>query len=75
MRIKLLMTLMLMASTMMGQKTLTLEDVMPGGNNWYNLQPENRFTVWWANTPLETTADEVKNLVTGETIVTVVSMP
>ena len=52
-------------------KLLTLEDVMPSGNNWYNLQPENRYTAWWGNVPLETTADEVKELVKDVTLVNV----
>lgn len=55
----------------MAQKTLTLEDVMSGGNNWYNLQPENKYTQWWGNTPVETTADELKELLTGKSIITV----
>ncbi|MBQ9560386.1 MAG: DPP IV N-terminal domain-containing protein [Bacteroidaceae bacterium] len=62
---------MLMTGTAMGQKLLTLEDVMWSGNNYYNLAPENKFTAWWGNTPLETTPDGVKNLVTGESLVTV----
>ena len=54
-----------------GGLLLTLEDVMSGGSNWYNLQPENKYTQWWGNTPVETTADEVKELLTGKTLVTV----
>ena len=71
MKTKLITVFLLMASMAMGQKLLTLEDVMSGGNNWYNLQPENKYTAWWGNVPLETTPDEVKNLVTGETLLTV----
>ena len=70
-RILLFTAFMFMVSTVMGQKLLTLEDVMSGGSNWYNLQPENRFTAWWGNVPLETTPDEVKELMTGRTLVTV----
>ncbi len=62
---------MVMVSTVMGQELLTLEDVMSGGSNWHNLQPENRFTAWWGNVPVETTADEVKELMTGKTLVSV----
>ena len=71
MKTKLFLALMLMASIAMGQKLLTLEDVMWGGNNCHNLQPENKFTAWWGNTPLETTPDEVKILITGKTLLTV----
>ena len=46
MRTKLILLLSLMTSMLMAQKTLTLEDVMSGGNNWYNLQPENKYTQW-----------------------------
>ena len=71
MKTKLFIILSLMTTLAMAQKTLTLEDVMSGGNNWYNLQPENRVAAWWGNVPLETTADEVKHLLTGKTLVTV----
>ena len=70
-RINLFMVMMLMASMAMAQKFLTLEDVMPSGSNWYNLQPENRFTAWWGNVPVETTADEVKTLSDGKTLFTI----
>ena len=52
-------------------KSLTLNDVLGSGNNAHNLRPENRYTQWWGNTPIETTPDEAKNLLTGETIVSV----
>ncbi len=71
MRIKFFALLITLASTTMAQKLLTLEDVMWSGNNIYNMTPEHKNTAWWGNTPLETTADEVKNLQTGEVIVTV----
>ena len=71
MKTKLFVALMLMTGTAMGQKLLTLEDVMWSGNNYYNLAPENKYTTWWGNTPLEMTPDGVNNLVTGETLVTV----
>ena len=67
----LLAVMMCISNMVVAQKTLTLEDVMASGNNWFNLQPENRYTTWWGNVPLETTADEVKNLITGKRLVTV----
>ena len=67
----LFIVMILVTNMSMGQKTLTLEDVMSGGDNWHNLQPKNMFTAWWGNTPLETTADEVKELLTGKTLVSV----
>ena len=30
-------------------KHFTLEDVIPGGNNYKNLQPENMHLSWWGN--------------------------
>ncbi len=63
---------MMSANSMaMGQKLLTLEDVMSGGENWFNLQPENRFTQWWGNMAVETTSNEVKELLTGKLLFTV----
>lgn len=64
------MTLMV-AGNATAQKLLTLEDVMWSGNNYYNLMPENKYTAWWGNQAVETTADEVRDLKTGKTIVTV----
>jgi len=57
--------------TTQGERFLTLEDVMSGGSNWYNLQPENRYTQWWGNVAIETTADEVKELLTGKKLFSV----
>lgn len=64
------MTLMV-AGNAAAQKLLTLEDVMWSGSNYYNLMPENKYTAWWGNQAVETTADEVRDLKTGKTIVTV----
>ena len=72
MRTKLLALLLCMCGMIGAQETtqegrlLTLEDVMSGGSNWHNLQPENRYTQWWGNVAIETTADEVKELLTGK---------
>ena len=64
--------LMLMTtSSIMAQKQFSLEDLLSGGTNAYNLRPETRYTQWWGNTPVETTPEEAKNLLTGETIVSV----
>lgn len=73
MKIKhILMAMTLMAAgNATAQKLLTLEDVMWSGNNYYNLMPENKYTAWWGNQAVETTADEVRDLKTGKTIVTV----
>ncbi len=59
------------AQTMTAQKHLTLDDVLWGGNNTFNLAPENIFTTWWGNKAVETTPSEARDLLSGETIVTV----
>ena len=55
----------------LAQKAFTLNDLLSGGNNWYNLQPARKYTTWWGNTPVETTPDGCKDLSTGRSIVTV----
>ena len=72
MKTKLLMAVAMMAAATasLGQKVLTLEDVMYSGNNFFNLAPENLYTQWWGDTPLKTTPDEVVDLNTGQTLVT-----
>lgn len=62
---------MALCTPLMAQKSLTLNDLLGGGNNYYNLRAETKYTQWWGNTPIETTPDEAKNLLTGETIVSV----
>ena len=72
MKTKLLfMAVTLTATTALGQKLLTLEDVMYSGNNIYNMLPDNLYTQWWGNTAVQTTYDAVKDLQTEETLVTV----
>ncbi len=73
MKIKQILMVMaaMVATAGNAQKLFTLEDVMYSGSNWYNLQPETKYTQWWGNTAVETTPDEVKDLKKGETIVTV----
>ena len=46
------------------KKSFTLNDLMSGGSNFWNLQPAYMFTTWWSDTPLELTVDEVKRLET-----------
>ncbi len=67
------MTLM-MTTGLQAQKLLTLEDVMWGGANVYNLRPETKYTQWWGKCVVETTPDEVREARNGETIVTVAEL-
>ena len=63
-RILHLLAIILMAtSTMTAQdkKSFTLEDLMPGGNNYFNLQPKNiQGLGWWEDTMLKGEIDELK---------------
>lgn len=73
MKIKYLVASLLMSvcMPMMAQNQFTLDDLLWGGKTVYNLRPESRYLNWWGNTAVETTADEVRNALTGETIVSV----
>ena len=42
------------------KKSFTLDDLMWGGSNYWNLQPKNIFTAWWGDQLLETDVEEVK---------------
>ena len=51
-------TLLLFSTTAMAQKKqFTLEDLNPGGNNYYNLIPENRYATWWGDELVRTEYD------------------
>ncbi|MBO4905989.1 MAG: DPP IV N-terminal domain-containing protein [Bacteroidaceae bacterium] len=54
----LILCLMAITTVMAQQKTLTLNDVMSGGSNYWNLQPEYIYATWWGNTAVETTVDK-----------------
>ena len=48
--LNLLIIVFMATSAMMAQdkKSFTLEDLMPGGNNYFNLQPKNiQGLRWW----------------------------
>ena len=51
------------------KKALTLEDVMPGGSNFYNLQAENAYYTWWGEKLVKLGVDEMStvNLQNGNT--------
>ncbi len=56
------------------RKPLTLEDVMPGGSNYFRLSPDNLLATWWGDTAVETTPDEARRLPGGERIVSVAEL-
>lgn len=53
---------LLLATTTMAQtkKSFTLDDLMWGGNNYWNLQPKSIFTAWWGDRLLLTETDNVQ---------------
>ncbi len=53
---------LLLATTLMAQnkKSFTLDDLMWGGSNYWNLQPKNIYTAWWGDRLLQTDADDVQ---------------
>lgn len=63
-RILNLLTIVFMAtSAMMAQdkKSFTLEDLIPGGNNYFNLQPKNiQGLRWWGDLMLKGEIEELK---------------
>lgn len=43
-----------------GKKSFTLDDLMWGGSNFWNLQPKSIFTAWWGDQLLQTDVEDVK---------------
>ena len=61
--LNLLSIILMTTSVMMAQdkKSFTLEDLMPGGNNYFNLQPKNiQGLRWWGDLMLKGEIDELK---------------
>ena len=61
--LNLLAIIFMATSAMMAQdkKSFTLEDLMPGGNNYYNLQPKNiQGLSWWGDMVLKGEIEELK---------------
>lgn len=58
-KINLFLILSFFASVMMGQnKSFTLEDLLPGGNNFWNLQPKSMNLTWWGDNCIERTQEK-----------------
>lgn len=59
-----LIALLIMASSVtwaQDKKSFTLEDLMPGGNNYYNLLPQNLYGLqWWGDVCINADIEEVK---------------
>lgn len=44
-------------TTIMAQKTFTLEDLNFGGKNYHNMRPESRYTAWWGDQLIRTESE------------------
>lgn len=73
-KIKWMALLLMAACNLTAQKPFTLDDLLGGGKNYWQVQPENKYTTWWGETALETQPEEVKNLTTGKTLFTVAQL-
>ena len=66
--------LLLSVMTAMAQKSFTLDDLMSGGSNFWNLQPKNLYTAWWGDRLVRLEVDdctlqgESKPLLTTEAV-------
>ena len=54
----------LLPMTMMAQdkKSFTLDDLMWGGSNYYNIMPRSIHTAWWGDCLLQTDVEEIYQL-------------
>lgn len=54
----LILSILLPASIMaQTKKSFTLDDLIPGGDTYAQMQPKNMTVVWWGNVPVETTEE------------------
>lgn len=63
--LNLLAIILMTTSVMLAQdkKSFTLEDLMPGGNNYFSLQPQNMHGLtWWGDLLIQPDMEEVKTL-------------
>ena len=45
------------------KKSFTLEDLLPGGKNFYNLLPQNNHGLtWWNNRLMDCDVDDIKTI-------------
>ena len=49
-----LVSLMHVFAMAQGKKSFTLDDLLPGGSTYHQLQPQNMYTAWWGNRLVET---------------------
>ena len=53
----------ILTGTAQEQKAFTLEDVIPGGSNYFNLVPKNMpGLAWWGDVCIRTDVEEIKSV-------------
>lgn len=58
-----IITLLSLCSMAQEKKTFTLEDLIPGGNNYYNCSPKNLYGIqWWGDHFILPDVDEIKSI-------------
>ena len=64
------------AMTAQTKKTFTLDDLMWGGSNYWNLMPRSHFAAWWGDCLVENVSDAVKQITDakGRTLKTPVTL-
>ncbi len=56
-----LMVMVSSAAIAQEKKSFTLEDLLPGGDNYFNLQPQNRYGLqWWGDMCMDADIEDVK---------------
>ena len=60
------LALLLMTSVAMGQKTLTLNDLIPGGTTYSQMMPEGLATAWWGERLMKPETDRLSEYQNGE---------
>ena len=63
-KVAALMSLLLLPLSVMAQpkKSFTLDDLMWGGSNYWNIMPRSVFTAWWGDALVQTNVDDVRLL-------------
>ena len=63
-KVAALISLLLLPLSVMAQpkKSFTLDDLMWGGSNYWNIMPRSVFTAWWGDALVQTNVDDVRLL-------------
>ena len=63
-KVAALISLLLLPLSVMAQpkKSFTLDDLMWGGSNYWNIMPRSVFTAWWGDALVQTNVDDARLL-------------